>query len=162
MRRRYCEMNIIFISKQQAYNPLGICEGGLYAKNKRTIPWFPDKNLKISIPDLKVLVRLVISLPAGSLIILLVREITLYKNRNDTPPLVYRCELSPQALLADYSVPLSEQPRIAELLSLNFPVAVSSTLESGRDWHALRYPFTLSRSRVRVSFMVISVWIGIR
>lgn len=57
------------------------------------------------------------------------------------PPLVYRCELSPQALLADYSIPLSEQPRIAELLSLNFPVAVSSTLESGRDWHALRYPF---------------------
>lgn len=63
-----------------------------------------------------------------------------YKNRNDGSPLVYRCKLSDSALLADYSKPLSEQPRVAELLLRHLPVGISTSLPKGREWYGLTQP----------------------
>lgn len=56
------------------------------------------------------------------------------KNRHVTPPLVYRCELSSEVLLADYSIPLSEQPHILKLLNQHLPVSISTSLGRGKDW----------------------------
>ncbi|TQI77306.1 hypothetical protein FHU10_5294 [Serratia fonticola] len=64
-----------------------------------------------------------------------------YKCRNEGTPLVYRCSLSANALLADQSKPLSEQPRVAELLLRHLPVGISSSLSHGRDWHGLVQPY---------------------
>ncbi|WP_337049811.1 hypothetical protein [Serratia fonticola] len=63
-----------------------------------------------------------------------------YKCRNEGSPLVYRCTLSERALLADFSKPLSEQPRVAELLHRNLPVGISTSLSLGRKWYGLAQP----------------------
>lgn len=68
------------------------------------------------------------------------RSHALYKNRNPGAPLVYRCELTPEALIADHSRPLAEQPAIAERLRQYAPVGISSSLGHGRGWHALKMP----------------------
>lgn len=64
-----------------------------------------------------------------------------YKNRNEGTPLVYRCRLSERALLADYSKPLSEQPRVAELLLRHLPVGISTSLSQGSEWYGLTQPY---------------------
>lgn len=60
--------------------------------------------------------------------------------RGEGTPLVYRCNLSANALLADFSKPLSEQPQVAELLLSNLPVGISSSLTTGRHWWGLKHP----------------------
>ncbi|HCM9673919.1 TPA: hypothetical protein N5O16_004179 [Enterobacter roggenkampii] len=62
------------------------------------------------------------------------------KNRNSSPPLVYRCELTSKALLADHSIPLSEQPHISDLIRSFFPVSISESIKPGRDWHCFSQP----------------------
>lgn len=61
-------------------------------------------------------------------------------NRNTGTPLVYRCELTSDAILADYSRPLAEQPAIAERLRRFLPVAISTSICDGREWYALKTP----------------------
>ena len=61
-------------------------------------------------------------------------------NRNAGTPLVYRCELTSDAILADYSRPLAEQPAIAERLRRYLPVAISTSIRDGREWYALKTP----------------------
>jgi hypothetical protein len=68
------------------------------------------------------------------------RNHALFKNRNSSAPLVYRCELTPGALIADHTKPLAKQPRIAELLRLYAPVGISCSLVNGPEWHALKMP----------------------
>lgn len=69
------------------------------------------------------------------------RSHALYKNRNPGAPLVYRCELMPEALIADHSKPLAKQPAIAERLRRYTSVGLSCSLGEGADWHALKMPF---------------------
>jgi len=69
------------------------------------------------------------------------RSHALYKNRNPGAPLVYRCELMPEALIADHSKPLAKQPAIAERLRRYTSVGLSCSLGEGADWHALIMPF---------------------
>ncbi|MFS7253213.1 hypothetical protein AB6869_21845 [Rahnella rivi] len=68
------------------------------------------------------------------------RNHALLQNRNAGAPLVYRCELTPGALIADHSKPLSKQPAIAERLRQYAPVGISSSLGHGRGWHVLKMP----------------------
>ena len=67
------------------------------------------------------------------------RRHALYKNRNVGSPLVYRCELTPQVILADHSKALVDQPVIAALLKKHWPVALTCSL-NGTLWHALDVP----------------------
>ncbi len=69
------------------------------------------------------------------------RNHALLQNRNPGAPLVYRCELTPGALIADYSKPLTEQPAIAERLRRYAPVGLSCSLGNGPRWHTLKMPF---------------------
>ncbi|MFK0372221.1 hypothetical protein ACIQT3_18905 [Enterobacter sichuanensis] len=62
------------------------------------------------------------------------------KNRNSSQPLVYRCELTENALLADHSIPLSEQPQIDSLIRSSFPVSISESIKAGCDWHCFSRP----------------------
>ncbi|WP_367144350.1 hypothetical protein [Pantoea stewartii] len=59
----------------------------------------------------------------------------LFKNRNEGKPIVYRCEVTPEALIADPRISLNEQPHIAEKLYRHLPVAFSCELEKGFHWH---------------------------
>lgn len=63
-----------------------------------------------------------------------------YRCRNEGSPLVYRCKLAERALLAEFGKPLSEQPRVAELLHRHLPVGISTSLSQGREWSALAQP----------------------
>lgn len=71
------------------------------------------------------------------------------KNRNPGPPLVYRCELTDTAIIANHRQSLDEQPEIAARLLKNLPVSISSQLRSGRDWHHLHEPlYTVYKGKV--------------
>lgn len=74
----------------------------------------------------------------------------IYKNRNHGQPLVYRCELSTSALLADHSISLSEQPLIEMLLRDFLPVSISESFPAGRDWHSFSQPCYVKDRKGRI------------
>lgn len=64
----------------------------------------------------------------------------LYKNRNKGQPLVYRCELSSRAVIANHRKPLSEQNEIRDSLLKVLPVSLSTTIKPGCEWFKLASP----------------------